>query len=91
MIGPAIVFIMSALFRTGTISIAASICSIILSKSASKSSFPKPAEIFGSYYILNYTENSYILDTVAQTANISHTAFISEYAQAFVILCEKSA
>lgn len=59
-------FMMSAFFRTGTISIAASICSIILFKSDSKSSFPKPAQTFTSYYILNYTENTYILDTVMQ-------------------------
>lgn len=70
MIGPAIVFTMSAFFRTGTISIAASICSIILSKSDSKSSFPKPAQIFDSYYILNYTENTYILNTVVQSTYI---------------------
>lgn len=55
--GPAIVFTMSAFLKTGTISIAASICSIILSKSDSKSSFPKPAQIFDSYYIYLHREH----------------------------------
>ena len=40
--GPLTILMMSAFFKTGTKSMAASTCSMIRSRSDSKSSFPKP-------------------------------------------------
>ena len=40
--GPLTILMMSAFFKTGTMSMAASTCSMIRSRSDSKSSFPKP-------------------------------------------------